>query len=89
MGKDKASKGHRTSTTWHHKYSDVTELLARTCEVLGIEVGEEGRGLRRFEEPQTVRYRRSERFNWHYDALGPTSKDVKQGNDKNSKAGQR
>lgn len=50
VGKDAASAGHRTSTTWHHKYSDATELLARTCEALGVEVGDEGIGLRRFEE---------------------------------------
>ena len=50
IGKDAASARQRTSTTWHHKYSDATEILARTCEALGVEVGEEGSGLRRFEE---------------------------------------
>ena len=36
-----------------------------------------------------MRYRKAERFNWHYDALGPTSEEVKRGGGKNSKAGQR
>ncbi|GMH92705.1 hypothetical protein TrST_g1797 [Triparma strigata] len=89
VGKDAASKDHRTSTTWHHKYEDAPELLAGVCGVLGLEVGDKGEGLKRFEEPQTVRYRRSERFNWHYDALGMTSGEVKKGRDGNSKAGQR
>lgn len=89
VGKDEISKKQRTSTTWHHKYSSTSELLARTCSLLGLPVGPSGSGLKIFEEPQTVRYKTSERFNWHYDALGPTSSDIKKEGGRNSEAGQR
>ncbi|CAM9472897.1 unnamed protein product [Laminaria digitata] len=56
----------RTSTTWFHHYASAPELLAKASALLGVE------DHRRWEEPQTVRYRPGERFNWHLDAL-PTS----------------
>jgi hypothetical protein len=37
--------------------------------LLGLDGGMDD--LRRFEEPQTVRYRKGERFTWHLDALSP------------------
>lgn len=66
VGKDSRSKAQRTSTTWFHHYEGVPELMARASRLLGLEDG-----IRRFEEPQTVRYRRNERFTWHLDALAP------------------
>ncbi|KAL9189582.1 hypothetical protein ACHAXT_009257 [Thalassiosira profunda] len=65
VGKDSRSKAQRTSTTWFHHYAGVPELMAKASRLLGLE------GIERFEEPQTVRYRRNERFTWHLDALGP------------------
>jgi hypothetical protein len=65
VGKDSRSKAQRTSTTWFHHYQGVPELMAKASRLLGLE------GIDRFEEPQTVRYRRSEKFTWHLDALSP------------------
>lgn len=59
VGKDSRSKAQRTSTTWFHHYAGVPELMARAARLLGLP------GISRFEEPQTVRYRRSEKFTWH------------------------
>lgn len=39
--------------------------MAKASRLLGLE------GIDRFEEPQTVRYRRNEKFTWHLDALSP------------------
>jgi len=65
VGKDSRSKAQRTSTTWFHYYEGVPELMAKASRLLGLE------GIDRFEEPQTVRYRRNEKFTWHLDALSP------------------
>jgi hypothetical protein len=65
VGKDSRSKAQRTSTTWFHHYQGVPELMAKASRLLGLE------GIDRFEEPQTVRYRRNEKFTWHLDALSP------------------
>jgi prolyl 4-hydroxylase len=65
VGKDTASQAQRTSTTWFHKYKNVPELMAKASRLLGLE------GIDHWEEPQTVRYRRNEKFTWHLDALAP------------------
>lgn len=65
VGKDSRSKAQRTSTTWFHYYEGVPQLMAKASRLLGIEA------IERFEEPQTVRYRRNEKFTWHLDALSP------------------
>jgi 2OG-Fe(II) oxygenase superfamily len=65
VGKDSAAKSQRTSTTYYHMYQQVPELLAKATRLLGIDT------VDRWEEPQTVRYRRNEKFTWHLDALGP------------------
>jgi predicted 2-oxoglutarate/Fe(II)-dependent dioxygenase YbiX len=65
VGKDAAAKAQRTSTTFYHYYRHVPELLAKATRLLGLDT------LERWEEPQTVRYRRNEQFTWHLDALGP------------------
>ena len=65
IGKDSRSKAQRTSTTWFHYYEGVPELMAKASRLLGLE------GIGRWEEPQTVRYRRNEKFTWHLDALSP------------------
>ena len=76
VGKDAKSKAQRTSTTWYHYYKNVPELMAKACRLLGLDT------LAQFEEPQTVRYRRNEKFTWHLDALGPLE-------NQNQKGGQR
>ena len=76
VGKDAKSKAQRTSTTWYHYYKSVPELMAKACRLLGLDT------LAQFEEPQTVRYRRNEKFTWHLDALGPLE-------NQNQKGGQR
>jgi hypothetical protein len=63
VGKDSMSQAQRTSTTWFHPYKAVPELMAKASRLLGLDT------IHCFEEPQTVRYRRSERFTWHLDAL--------------------
>ncbi|CAB9519099.1 Probable prolyl 4-hydroxylase [Seminavis robusta] len=65
VGKDAKSKAQRTSTTWFNHYKNVPALMAKASRLLGLE------GIDQWEEPQTVRYRRSEKFTWHLDALGP------------------
>lgn len=65
VGKDAAAKAQRTSTTWYHHFENVPELMAKASRLLGLDK------IDRFEEPQTVRYRRNEKFTWHLDALGP------------------
>ena len=65
VGKDSRSKAQRTSTTWFHYYEGVPELMAKASRLLGLD------SIGRWEEPQTVRYRKNERFTWHLDALSP------------------
>jgi hypothetical protein len=65
VGKDVLAKAQRTSTTFYHHYKGVPELMAKASRLLGLN------GIDRWEEPQTVRYRRNEKFTWHLDALGP------------------
>jgi len=65
VGKDALAKSQRTSTTWFHHYKSVPELMAKASRLLGLE------GIDQWEEPQTVRYRRQEKFTWHLDALSP------------------
>lgn len=64
---------HRTSTTWFHHYASAPELLAKASALLGVE------DYRLWEEPQTVRYRPGERFNWHLDALPPSETGASKG----------
>jgi hypothetical protein len=66
VGKDSRARAQRTSTTWFHHYAGVPELMAKACRLMGIN------DISVFEEPQTVRYRRTEHFTWHLDALAPT-----------------
>lgn len=65
VGKDSRSQAQRTSTTWFHYYEGVPELMAKASRLLGL------KDIQRWEEPQTVRYRRNEKFTWHLDALSP------------------
>lgn len=76
VGKDKKSRSQRTSTTWYHFYDSVPELMAKAAKLLGLNT------IQHWEEPQTVRYRRTEKFTWHLDALGP-------GENRPNKGGQR
>lgn len=66
VGKDAAAKAQRTSTTFYHHFETVPELMAKASRLLGLN------SIDKWEEPQTVRYRRKEKFTWHLDALGPT-----------------
>lgn len=63
----------RTSTTWFHHYASAPELVAKASTLLGVE------DYRHWEEPQTVRYRPGERFNWHLDALPPSETGASKG----------
>lgn len=65
VGKDAAAKAQRTSTTWFHQYRNVPELMAKASRLIGLD------HINHWEEPQTVRYRRNEKFTWHLDALAP------------------
>ena len=65
VGKDAAAQAQRTSTTFYHMYHSVPELMSRASRLLGLT------DIHHWEEPQTVRYRRGEKFTWHLDALGP------------------
>jgi hypothetical protein len=58
-----ASASARTSTTWFAAYQSTATFLARAAALMGID------DLRRFEEPQLVRYRSGQYFSWHYDAV--------------------
>lgn len=65
VGKDANAKSQRTSTTWFHHYRNVPELMVKASRLLGLDT------IHRWEEPQTVRYKRNEKFTWHLDALAP------------------
>lgn len=65
---DHKAKAERTSTTWFHHYSTMYEMMAKACKLLGC-------SLEQWEEPQTVRYRPSQKFTWHLDALPPTPRE--------------
>jgi hypothetical protein len=65
VGKDAQAQAQRTSTTWFNHYRNVPALMAKASRLLGLD------GIDQWEEPQTVRYRRNEKFTWHLDALGP------------------
>lgn len=65
VGKDANAKSQRTSTTWFHHYRNVPELMVKASRLLGLDT------IDRWEEPQTVRYKRNEKFTWHLDALAP------------------
>jgi hypothetical protein len=65
VGKDAAAKAQRTSTTYYNHFEGVPELMAKASRLLGLQ------SIDRWEEPQTVRYRKNEKFTWHLDALGP------------------
>ena len=73
VGKDAAAKAQRTSTTWYHHYKNVPEFIAKASRLLGLDT------IERWEEPQTVRYRRNEKFTWHLDALGPAENQLAKG----------
>jgi len=66
VGTDSTAKSQRTSTTWFHYYKNVPELISKASRLVGLD------SIDRWEEPQTVRYQRSEKFTWHLDALAPT-----------------
>mmetsp|Transcript_23942 Transcript_23942/g.33606 ORF Transcript_23942/g.33606 Transcript_23942/m.33606 type:complete len:447 (-) Transcript_23942:2685-4025(-) len=66
VGKDALAKAQRTSTTWFHHFKQLPELMAKGSRLLGLD------GIDNWEEPQTVRYRRKEKFTWHLDALAPS-----------------
>ncbi len=66
VGKDADAKAQRTSTTWFHHFKEVPELMSKASRLLGLD------GIHHWEEPQTVRYRRNEKFTWHLDALAPS-----------------
>lgn len=70
VGKDINAQSQRTSTTWFHHYKAVPELMAKASRLFGLD------SFHQFEEPQTVRYRRTEKFTWHLDALAPGSDAV-------------
>jgi prolyl 4-hydroxylase len=55
----------RTSTSWFCQYDCVSVLLAKTKAVLGVDPCH-------MEEPQIVRYRPGQEFNWHYDVVPET-----------------
>jgi len=76
VGKDAAAQAQRTSTTFYHMYRDVPELMSKASRLMGLATtttkNNSGGVLNPcWEEPQTVRYRRNEKFTWHLDALGP------------------
>lgn len=73
VGKDQYSKSQRTSTTWYNEYKTVPELLSKACRLLGLS------DIHHWEEPQTVRYKRTEKFTWHLDALGPAENQASLG----------
>ena len=73
VGKDAAAKAQRTSTTFYHKYETVPELMSKASRLLGIPT------IHQWEEPQTVRYRKNEKFTWHLDALGPSEQSSSSG----------
>ena len=66
VGKDALAAAQRTSTTWFHHYRTVPELMSKASRLMGLD------DITRWEEPQTVRYRRNEKFTWHLDALAPS-----------------
>lgn len=66
VGKDAMSQAQRTSTTWFHHFKTVPQLISKCCRLMGLD------DITRWEEPQTVRYRGSEKFTWHLDALSPS-----------------
>jgi hypothetical protein len=47
--------------------------MAKASRLLGLD------GIDQWEEPQTVRYRRNEKFTWHLDALGPNELGTSKG----------
>ena len=73
VGKDASAKAQRTSTTWFHHYRTVPELMAKASRLMGLD------DITQWEEPQTVRYRRNEKFTWHLDALAPSAELEKRG----------
>jgi hypothetical protein len=62
----KASAAQRTSTTYYHQYKNAPEFLAKASRLLGLDT------IYQWEEPQTVQYRGSERYTWHYGKTGST-----------------
>jgi len=98
LGKDDAAKSQRTSTTWFHSFESVPALMAKACALLGLwdvldgqadgaDGGKLASALRRWEEPQTVRYRFNEKFTWHLDALPPDQDDDSKGKNKGKSKG--
>lgn len=64
------AQAQRTSTTYYHAFDRVPELISKASRLLGIRDHEDD--LLRWEETQTVCYRRGETFTWHWDALHPS-----------------
>eukprot|EP00520_Triparma_pacifica_P001854 CAMPEP_0118647172 /NCGR_PEP_ID=MMETSP0785-20121206/8465_1 /TAXON_ID=91992 /ORGANISM="Bolidomonas pacifica, Strain CCMP 1866" /LENGTH=293 /DNA_ID=CAMNT_0006539249 /DNA_START=158 /DNA_END=1035 /DNA_ORIENTATION=+ len=88
VGSDSYSKSQRTSSTYHHPYSTVPELMSKALSTLGL--SNTDLEMSRWEEPQTVKYTPGDYFNYHLDALGSNSDEVKgTGNDPNRLCGQR
>lgn len=56
------AQSRRTSTSWFCYYQSVPTLLAKTRDVLGMD-------LHQLEEPQIVRYQSGQEFSWHYDQV--------------------
>lgn len=73
VGKDSRSMAQRTSTTWFHHYRAVPAVMAKASRLMGL------RSIDRWEEPQTVRYRQTEKFTWHLDALAPSDDLIRKG----------
>jgi hypothetical protein len=73
VGKDALAAAQRTSTTWFHHYRTVPELMSKASRLMGLD------DITRWEEPQTVRYRRNEKFTWHLDALAPSEELERRG----------
>jgi hypothetical protein len=83
VGKDYAAQSQRTSTTWFHHYKNVPELMSKASRLLGLD------GIDRWEEAQTVRYRRNEKFTWHLDALSPAVVESSSSSSSREAGGQR
>jgi prolyl 4-hydroxylase len=65
VGTGKAARAQRTSTTWYHSYDAVPAFVTKACALLGLS------SVDAWEEAQLVRYKPTEHFNWHLDALPP------------------
>jgi prolyl 4-hydroxylase len=58
------AQSKRTSTTWYMPYEHMPTLVTKLKHILCLK-----EGVKQFEEPQIVRYRKGEEFSWHYDEV--------------------